>query len=204
MVSAAVLYYDEVHREDFLERFSFDAEYVHRLKEGDPATQRHFTRYFSDLLSIKLRSRLRSPHLVEEARQETFLRVLTTLHRNGLDQPERLGAFVNSVCKNVLFELYRAESRTPNLPEDAPEPPDERPSPEAGVVTLERKQVVERALDELPAKDRELIRQIFLEEKDKDEVCRDFQVDREYLRVLLHRAKNRFRALLKNRDPDHL
>jgi RNA polymerase sigma-70 factor (ECF subfamily) len=165
--------------------------------EGDPATQRHFIRYFSELLSIKLRSRLRSPHLVEEARQETFLRVLTILNRGGLDQPERLGSFVNSVCNNVLFELYRAETRTPNLADDAPEPLDSRPDPEVGAVTRERRELVAEALDELPAKDRELIRQVFLEERDKDAVCRDFQVDREYLRVLLHRAKARFRAVIE-------
>ncbi len=134
---------------------------------------------------------------MEEARQETFLRVLAILQRDGLDQPERLGAFVNSVCNNVLFESYRAESRTPNLPEDASEPLDERPGPDILFVNSQRKNLVSRALDQLPEKDRKLIRQVFLEERDKDEVCRDFQVDREYLRVLLHRAKARFRVVLE-------
>jgi RNA polymerase sigma-70 factor, ECF subfamily len=183
-----------------LERYSFNAEYVSRLKVGDPATQRHFIRYFSDLLSIKLRPRLRSPQLVEEARQETFLRVFTALHRDGIDQPERLGAYVNSVCNNVVFELYRHESRNPNLPEDAPEPLDDRPGIEAGIVTAERKAFVERALDELPAKDRQLLREVFIEERDKDAICKDFQVDREYLRVLLHRAKSRLKAILEEQN----
>jgi RNA polymerase sigma-70 factor (ECF subfamily) len=52
-------------------------------------------------------------------------------------------------------------------------------------------------------RDRRLLREVFLEERDKDEVCRDFGVDREYLRVLLHRAKQAFKSLyLKNIDPD--
>jgi len=185
-----------------LERYSFDAEYVARLKDGDPSTQRHFIRYFGDLLSIKLRSRVRSQHLVEEARQETFLRVLAALQRGALDRPERLGAFVNSVCNNVIFELFRAETRNPALAEDAPEPSDQRPSPEAGFAERQRRELVRQALEELPAKDRELIRQVFLEERDKDEVCKDFRVDREYLRVLLHRAKIRFRAVLEARHAD--
>jgi RNA polymerase sigma-70 factor (ECF subfamily) len=42
-------------------------------------------------------------------------------------------------------------------------------------------------------RDRDLLRAIFLEEKEKEEICREFGVDREYLRVLLHRAKERFR-----------
>ncbi len=180
-----------------MERFSFNNEYVELLKAGDAATQRHFIRYFNDLLSIKLRTRLRSPQLVEEARQETFLRVLTTLNRNGLDQPDRLGAFVNSVCNHVLFECYRSESRNPSLPEDAPEPLDERPDPETAFVTNQRKELVRRALEELPARDRQLIQLVFLEERDKDEVCREFGVDREYLRVLVHRAKSRFRTVIE-------
>jgi hypothetical protein len=32
------------------------------------------------------------------------------------------------------------------------------------------------------------------EGRDKDEVCRELNVDRGYLRVLLHRAKARFRT----------
>ncbi len=47
----------------------------------------------------------------------------------------------------------------------------------------------------MPTRDRELLRAIFLQEKEKDEVCAQFGVDREYLRVLLHRAKDKFRVL---------
>ena len=36
----------------------------------------------------------------------------------------------------------------------------------------------------------------FFDESDKDTVCRDYGVKREYLRVLLHRARCRFRELL--------
>jgi hypothetical protein len=34
---------------------------------------------------------------------------------------------------------------------------------------------------------------VFLEEQDKTDICKRFQVDRDYLRVLVHRAKTRFR-----------
>ena len=57
-------------------------------------------------------------------------------------------------------------------------------------------------LDDLNARDRELLRAVFLEEQDKDEVCREFGVDRDYLRVLLHRAKGSFRDMYTKRmDP---
>ncbi len=92
-----------------LPRYEFDRDYIDRLVAEDPEVEQHFTRYFGSLLSLKLRSRLRSAALVEDAKQETFVRVLTSLKRKrNLATPETLGAFVNSVCNNVLFELYRS------------------------------------------------------------------------------------------------
>lgn len=182
----------------YLPRHAFDSAYVSRLVDEDPATERHFTQYFGDLLALKLRSRLRSPALVEDARQETFVRVLTTLKkRGGLDRAETLGAFVNSVCNNVLFELYRAQTRTSPLPEDAPDPPDTAaPSVESSLMRDEDHERLRRALDALPAKERDLLRWLFLEERDKDDVCRELRIDRAYLRVLLFRAKQRLREQL--------
>src|SRR5262249_54289379 len=76
--------------------FEFTEEYVWRLAERDPAVEDHFTTYFSDLLRIKLRGRLRTQDAVDEVRQETFFRVLRKLRNGGLLHPERLGAFVNT------------------------------------------------------------------------------------------------------------
>jgi RNA polymerase sigma-70 factor (ECF subfamily) len=191
------MYYDREFKSGILQRYSFDQAYIHRLRECDPDTQRHFVRYFGELLSIKLRSRLCAPHLAEDVRQETFLRVLAVVYRQGIENPEGLGAFVNSVCNNVLMELYRSEGRHPNLTEDTPEPADQHANPESLAVNNQRKQLVRRVLDELGPKDKELMRQVFLEERSRDEVCREFHIDREYLRVMLHRAKARFREILE-------
>ncbi len=174
----------------------FTGEYVQRLAQGDPETERHFVLYFSELLSIKLRRALRSYHSLADLRQETFLRVFRALRGSGLASPQKLGAFVNGVCDNVLAEHYRASTRHPPLPEGKADTPGAGPDPENECVTEERKRCVRCVLETLPAKDREILSLIFLEEQEKDEVCRLYRVDRNHLRVLLHRAKNRFRDAL--------
>jgi len=66
---------------------------------------------------------------------------------------------------------------------------------------------IREILDQMPERDRRLLREVFLEERDKDEVCRDFGVSREYLRVLLHRAKESFKSLYRKNigeDPPEL
>jgi RNA polymerase sigma-70 factor (ECF subfamily) len=177
-------------------RHQFDREYVEKLTAGDPETEAHFTRYFGDLLTIKLRSRLRSPALVEDVKQETFLRVLSSLRqKRGIESPGGFGAFVNSVCNHVLFETYRSQSRLATLDDDAaPEVVDHRPSSEVEIVDAEEREHVRSVLAALPEKERELLNWLFFDECDKDEICRRLNVDRNYLRVLLHRAKQRFRT----------
>ena len=177
-------------------RFEFDRAYLDRLAAGDPETERHFTRYFGDLLSIKLRSRLRSPAQVEDARQETFLRVLRALRQpGGIQSPGGFGAFVNTVCNNVLFEMYRAHSKTTPLEEEAGAAlPDPAMDAEASVVVDQDRAHVRAILSALPQKERQLLHWLFFDECDKDEVCRRLNIDRNYLRVLLHRAKQRFKT----------
>ena len=177
-------------------RFEFDRAYLDRLASGDPETERHFTRYFGDLLSIKLRSRLRSPAQVEDARQETFLRVMKALRQpGGIQSPGGFGAFVNSVCNNVLFEMYRSHSKTTPLEEEAGAAlPDPGIDAEMSVGLDQDRAHIRAIMETLPQKERQLLHWLFFEEADKDEVCRRLGIDRNYLRVLLHRAKQRFRA----------
>jgi RNA polymerase sigma-70 factor (ECF subfamily) len=173
---------------------SFNEDYVRRLASGDPEVEKHFTAYFGALLFLKLRTRLRSPQMVEDARQETFLRVLQALRKEGgLHNPERLGAFVNSVCNNVLLEAFRAAGKHGQAPEDPPERADPSIDMESELVSRERKEMVRRVLVTLPPKDRDLLRMIFLEERDKSAICEEMKVSGDYLRVLLHRAKSKFR-----------
>lgn len=187
------------------ERKVFDQDYVDRLIQGDADTETHFTSYFGTLLVIKLRGRLRSPQLIEDARQETFLRVLNVLrNKGGIQHPERLGAFVNAVCENILSEFFRAGSRFQQVPENAVEPADDCASPESQCLSEERKNVIRRVMQSLGAPDQQILRKYFLEEQDKDEICKEMGIDRNYLRVRLHRALTRLRsALQKQTDSFH-
>ena len=182
--------------EPSLQFHSFDAGYLASLCEGDRQTQEHFVGYFSALLKVKLRSRLQSSHAIEDVCQETFARVFTALHKEGgIKDPERLGAFVNSVCNNVLFETYRSSSRVESLNvEGRPEPPATAPDALAIVAALQIKEKVREILHDMAPRDRLLLRAVFWEQRDRDEVCREFGVAREYLRVLLHRAKQEFKT----------
>ena len=152
-----------------LPRYEFDREYIERLVAAEPETERHFTRYFGELLTLK--------------------------QKGGLATPESLGAFVNSVCNNVLFEMYRTGARTTPLDEEF-DAPEDRATADTALMAAEERDKVREALAGLPKKEKDLLRWLFFEERDKDDICREMNIDRNYLRVLVHRAKTRFRDRL--------
>jgi len=174
--------------------FAFDASYVEKLRAGDAHIEGHFVNYFSELIRLKLRSRLNSKEAMEDVRQETFMRVLTLLRgEGGLRQPDRLGSFVNSVCNHVLFEHYRSQKRTEATIDEATIAGRE-PSALSLLEAKDTERVVRQILNQLPERDRHLLQSVLLEERNKDEVCVEFGITREYLRVLLHRAKLSFKS----------
>lgn len=174
-----------------MDLFAFDDLYVRRLKEHDRETEAHFFKYLSSLLVAKLWRRLSDFHAIEDVIQETFKRALSRL--DDLSDSRKLGAFALGISSHVLLEWYRTESRTQPLDEGheaIPGPSDL----EAELLSKETTTHVRRALGNMNAREAAILRAIFLDDEDKDEICRRFGVDRGYLRVLLYRAKEHFRA----------
>jgi RNA polymerase sigma-70 factor (ECF subfamily) len=180
----------------------FDERYIAALRDRDPAAEAHFVAYFRKPIWVKAQRQLRAPDLAEDACQETLLRVFHYF-RSGkrLESPERLPAFVHTVCHNVTLEMIRSKTRYSQLPETGYDPPDSGSGPHGQLVTQERKALVGDILAGLPERDRDLLRMAMLEEVDKAELCKRFDASEEYLRVLLHRARGRFRdELLKRQE----
>jgi RNA polymerase sigma-70 factor (ECF subfamily) len=92
------------------------------------------------------------------------------------------------------MEHYRSSGRSVQSDENTADPPDSPIDLDGMLATKQTRENVRKVLAQLPDKDRRLLHAVFLEEQDKDEVCQEFGVDRDYLRVLLHRAKQSFKT----------
>jgi RNA polymerase sigma-70 factor (ECF subfamily) len=131
----------------------------------------------------------------DDVRQETLYRVLKIVRQGkGVQDPTRFGAFVNSVCNNVLLEFLHKTARDSPAGEALPEMPDGAMAADESLITAERKKAVDGILKTLSPQDREILRLIFFENIDRGEVCRRLGKDAGYVRVMLHRAKARFEA----------
>jgi RNA polymerase sigma-70 factor (ECF subfamily) len=173
---------------------AFDKEYVEKLAAGESDTERHFVAYFGELLGIKLRMRVASSYLVEEIRQEVFLRVFRLLRKpNGVRQPERLGPLVNAICDHVVMEYRRSGEREPEPLESDFDTRDEAADVETELLGVESAMAVRNVLETLPHREQLLLRAVYFDDQNRDAICKQQGVDREYLRVLLHRARLEFK-----------
>lgn len=177
--------------------FPFDKLYLDRLTAGDPPTQHHFASYFGRFLRIRFRARRLRADVIDDLVQDTLLRVVLKVHKGEVRQPECFGSFVNSVSNHVLLEYFREASKNSRGDSEAVEVPDKVLDLEGLLVTQETVAHVRSVLAQLPEKDRRILRRLFFDEEDKDSICNEFGVTRDYLRVLVLRAKDKFRVLYK-------
>jgi RNA polymerase sigma-70 factor, ECF subfamily len=127
---------------------------------------------------------------VDDLVQESITRFLRAEQNHKIRNTEEFGAFLNGVCRNVILEYRRNMKREPVLDQDA-SIPDAGVRPEADI--LEMRDAIDSSLSELAERDRMVLRSLYLEGKDKDEICRDWKMTDAQFRVVLFRAKERFR-----------
>ena len=180
--------------------YAFDAEYVRRLRAREEEVQEHFSLYFAERLRLKLRAARYPTAEIEDIIQETLFRSLEKLPE--LRDPERLGAFVFGICKNICYEEARRRKPEP-LPKDYSQVMQGLDDPQRDFLEAERREALRRAIEKLKPKDRDLLKAIF-EERPKEEICRTFGVTPGYLRVCLFRLKKTLkRRFLKKFDEKH-
>jgi RNA polymerase sigma-70 factor, ECF subfamily len=181
--------------------YPFDDDYVRRLREGDRVIEDHYSGYFKPLLTAALHRRGMSFVDIEDVIQDTHLRVLNQLRNGrGIRDSHAFGGLVYTTCIHVAQEFERKRRKTTELDENRPSPD---PDALRGLLRKEVETRVRRALQELARenpRDARILHDLYFRERTKDQICENHGVDRDYLRVLLHRALKKFRE--EYDDPD--
>jgi RNA polymerase sigma-70 factor, ECF subfamily len=140
---------------------------------------------------------------VEDLVQETLVRFLRFAEEDRIRNPENLGAFLNGICNNVIFEYRRKLSREQPY---EPELHKDRQTVEPQAELMETRQAIDAALAELSGRDHGMLRAFYLEDKSSEEICRTLGATHAQFRVALFRARERFRRIycqrLKSRVAD--
>lgn len=171
-----------------MDLFTFDDDYVRRLRAHDPATVDHFYAYFNAHFRITFGGKL-SREALDDVRHTTYLRVFQKL--DEVRDAQRFGAWVHKIGIHVRNEYYRNERR--NERTDYIELP-RNPDVIEDLINQENRKRIRLVLKRLkPPRDGEILKALFLDEEPKDQICARFGINRDYLRVLVHRALENFK-----------
>ena len=129
---------------------------------------------------------------IDDLVQETLTRFLVAVQKETVRNTESLGPFLNGICRNVILEYWRRSTREAPMPETVPEPP-AKGIPDAGL--LELRQAIAEGMSQMSSRDRQILTAFYLEEKTKDEILNMTGMSDENFRVVLCRAKERFRSI---------
>ena len=191
-----------------------DATVVARLRAGDQAAFAAVVRQWSPAMLRVARAHVRTHASAEEVVQEAWLAVVRGL--DGFEGRAQLRTWVFRILVNVARRRGRVESRTsaelggPTVDpsrfrdDDDPYPghwrDDAAPAdwgPEPVLLAAECRALLEKALAELPERQRAVVELRDVHAFDSEEVCELLSLTPANQRVLLHRGRARLRSVLE-------
>jgi RNA polymerase sigma-70 factor (ECF subfamily) len=177
-----------------------DSDLVERIKNGDrKAEQELFVRFQPGVRQIVLRV-TGSLLAAEDLSQEALIIALRRLRSATLEDPSKLAAFVSQTARNLAIAEKRKERRrrTDTGGENIDEVADVSVSQDGRAHAEASARVVRELLGELHAdRDRQLLTRHYLNDEDKEVICRDLGISESAFNVALCRARQRFREILE-------
>jgi RNA polymerase sigma-70 factor (ECF subfamily) len=173
-----------------------ETDFVARVAAGDKNAEREFIVHYQQGIRVLVRRYCRSDDVaVEDLAQDVLLRVLERLRAGAIRDSAALPAYIQATIVHATSAEYR--NRRPTEPAESIEHIAAVGSPPEQFSGAQLRQTLYTLLTELPvARDRELLKRFYLDEEDKEDVCRQLGIDDAHFHRVVFRARERFRALL--------
>ena len=157
-----------------------------------------FTRYYRPTLFI-LERKTGDRELAQDLCQEAFCITLERLRHQPLSDPDKLSAFLHSTAVNLyIAEIRKADRRKTFTDQTLLDGVADGTQNQYRNLLRERSgEAVRRLIDAMDnGRDRMLLFQYYIEEKDKTQVCASLGLTHRHFDKVLFRAKQRFKELL--------
>jgi RNA polymerase sigma-70 factor, ECF subfamily len=157
-------------------------------------------RDYPGLRALILR-RVHDPEVAADILQDAAVTTLEKLRNGEIAHPENLGGYLYRVAINHLRNHRRKDRTALSSPELLEELRDCVDDPDwERVGRPQWAAAARRTLEEMAgARDRELLVRFYLDDEDKDSICRALNLSHEHFNRVIFRARNRFRELLEQR-----
>lgn len=181
----------------------FDNEQlVEHIKNGHKQAENQLVeRYWRSLYFILTR-RAQDPDLAADIAQDTFVVVLQHVRNNALKNPAALSAYIRNTGVNLLIAHFRKEARrdTKSNSDMTIKVPDDSPDLYRLLYGKDAIKLVRQVIDEMNVpRDRDLLTQYYLYEKDKSEICTLLDLGADNFDKVLYRARARLKQLVSHK-----
>jgi RNA polymerase sigma-70 factor, ECF subfamily len=170
---------------------------ISQIAQGDRQAEAEFVRLYERGVRVLVRRHCRpGDPVVDDLVQDVLSGVLERLRAGAIHDPVALPAYVQSAVVYATSAEYRR--RRPTQTDAAVEQMADSETPGTQLDASQLAGFLRNVLAGMPvARDREILRRFYLEEEDKDSVCRALAIDPGHFHRVMFRARERFRLLVE-------
>jgi RNA polymerase sigma-70 factor (ECF subfamily) len=179
------------------------ADLVRRIGQGERRAEGELVERYRRAVSLLLRHRCRDPERARDVFQDTFVLVIQRLRNSGLQQPELLANFIQRTAANLLIGERRRDGRqrTETAMDVIEGMVEHSPGPADLIDRAADARMVREVIAELgTSRDREILYRYYVEDEEKERICRDLELSSLHFNRVLHRARQRFMDRLAARS----
>jgi RNA polymerase sigma-70 factor (ECF subfamily) len=174
---------------------------VERIQSGQTDGMAELYQLFSKGIRFYLCRQL-GPQELDDKVHDTFVVVVQAIRRGELREPQRLMGFIRTIVRRqVAAHIDKVvHTRREHMDfESGMKVPDPRDNPEESAMFRQRNKLIQKVLDDLAARDREILTRFYLYEQTQDQICSEMALTETQFRLLKSRAKARFGELGKKK-----
>ncbi|MBZ5604784.1 MAG: sigma-70 family RNA polymerase sigma factor [Acidobacteriia bacterium] len=174
---------------------------VERIRVGESDSMQELYDLFLSGIRFYLCRQLGKQEL-DDKLHDTFVLVVQAIRNGELREPERLMGFVRTIVRRmVAAHIDKAiHLRRDQIDVDSGlRIVDPASTPEDTAIFRQRVEIIQRVLEELDDRDREILTRFYLREQSQAQICSEMDLSETQFRLLKSRAKARFGELGKKK-----
>lgn len=172
------------------------ADLARRIRARDSSAESELIARYRAGVTMLLRTVLKDPALADDLAQEVFRIALESLRNDRVNDAEKLPAYLWGIARNLASAARRRQHRHPEVAiDDTLIDPATRQ--DQHLLREERARLVHEALEELSPRDRDVLRDYYLNDVAKGAICRKLALTPAQFDLIKFRALQRLRPLLR-------
>lgn len=177
------------------------AQVVEGIQQGDSAAMEAFYAAFDRGLRIYL-GRQMGIQDVDDKIHEIFVIIISAIQRGELREPDRLMGYVRTVARRQVAAHIGSvitKRRGYTGIDEVMSVPDRRENVEERLLGEQKIRIMERILEGISNRDRELLTRFYLNEQPLEQICEEMGLTETQFRLMKSRAKARFTQMGKKK-----